>query len=146
VAWTYLAVLLATAGAAFLVVLANSTVAVVACASAAGGDDPVAGCKVGVAIWVALGGFLLCLAPAVLLVKLDWWLWSAMVAAACFLVAADAVTEWWWWAVAALVPAAAALASADWERGAHFRRAQLWTLGALDAAAAVTVVWWYLNG
>lgn len=146
VAWAYLAVVLSSVAAAVLVVLLNQTLAAVVCDRATAGDDPVASCRIGIAIWAGLGGFLLCLAPAVRLLKLDWWLWSAMLAAAGLLVATDAVTEWWWWGIAALVPAVAALASADWARGRTFRRAQLALILALDAVAAAALVWWYLKG
>ncbi|MCC6498123.1 MAG: hypothetical protein IT193_17870, partial [Propionibacteriaceae bacterium] len=91
-------------------------------------------------------GFLLCLIPALLLLKLDWWLWAAFFAGAGFLVAADAASEWWWWLTAALIPAAAALLSADWERGASVRRWQLAAVLALDAAAVTALAWWFVNG
>ncbi|MCA0294349.1 MAG: hypothetical protein LCH96_03365 [Actinobacteria bacterium] len=146
VAWSYTAIVVATAATGFLVVLFNQTVAVMVCAAAGKDTDAFAECKLGVALWVALLGFVLCLLPAVLMLKLGWWLWAAMAAAAGLLVATDAMTEWWWWAVAALVPAAAALASADWGRGRVFRRWQLGIILALDAAAAATLVWWYLKG
>lgn len=146
VAWAYLAVLLSAVAAAVLVALLNQTLATVVCDSATAGDDPVASCRIGIAIWTGLGGFLLCLAPALRLLKLDWWLWFAMLAAAGLLVATDAVTQWWWWGIAALVPAGAALASADWARGPTFRRGQLALILVLDAAAAAALVWWYLQG
>jgi hypothetical protein len=146
VAWSYLATLLAAVGALGLVVVANATVSVLVCANATGGDDPVAGCQVGLAIWVALAGFVLCSAGTVLLVKLDLWLWAALAALVGLLVAADAVTEWWWWALAALVPAAAALASAEWGRGPAFRRAQRGMLVGLAVVALAVLVAWYLLG
>jgi hypothetical protein len=146
VAWSYLASVLATVGTGVLVVLVNQTLAAVACASATGGDDPVTSCRLGFAIWAAIGGFLLCLVPAVLLLKLGWWLWAAMLAGLGFLVAVDAVDQWWWWLAAALTPAAAALISADWGRGRTVRRGQLVMLIVLDIAAGAALVWWYFNG
>lgn len=146
VAWSYLATLLAAVGALGLVVLANTTIAVPLCANATGGDDPVAGCRVGLAIWVALAGFVLCSAATVLLVKLDLWLWATLASLVGLLVAADAVTEWWWWALAALVPAAAALASAEWGRGRGFRRVQLGVLTALAVLAPAVLAAWFLRG
>nr|WP_300141785.1 hypothetical protein [Propionicimonas sp.] len=145
VAWSYLAAVLATVGAALLVVVSNQTLAVVACAAATGGDDPVTSCKLGYAIWAGVAGFLLCLIPAVLALKLDWWLWAAMVAGLGFLVAADAVDRWWWWAIAALMPAAAALVSANWGGGATVRRGQLALLVLLDVAAAAALIWWWFR-
>lgn len=147
VAWSYLSVVMAGAAMAFLVLLFNQTVAVVACAAAGGQDtDAFAECKLGVAIWVSLLGFILCLLPSVLLLKLGWWMWAAMAAAAGFLIATDAMAEWWWWVVAAFVPAAAAFATHDWERGPLFRRWQVGVILALDVAAAALLVWWYLKG
>jgi hypothetical protein len=146
VAWSYLAVVMAAAATGFLVVLFNQTVAILVCASAGKDTDAFAECKLGIAIWVALLGFILCLLPAVLLLKLHWWLWATMVAAAGFMVATDAMTEWWWWVLAAFVPALSAMASANWERGERFRRWQLAIILALDVAAAATLVWWYLKG
>lgn len=144
VAWSYLAALLAVVGAALVVVLANQTLAVLACGAASGADDAVASCKLGYAIWSGVGGFLLCLVPAVLALRLGWWLWSAMVAGLGFLVASDGMGEWWWWLAAALVPTAAALVSANWGRGRGFRRGQLAFLIVLDVGAVAALVWWYL--
>lgn len=146
VAWSYLAAVLAAIAAALLIVLSDQTLAVLACSSASGGDDAVASCKLGYVIWVGLGGFLLCLIPAVLVLKLDWWLWSAMAAGLGFLVATDSIDQWWWWALAAVLPAAASLISANWGRGRRFRRGQLVLLVVLDVAAAAALVWWYLYG
>ncbi len=148
VAWTYLAVLLALVATGLVVALANQVLAPLACPPVPGDDggDLQLGCQLGAAIWSGIVGFLLCLVPALLLLKLDWWLWAACFAGAGFLVAADAATEWWWWLVAALVPAAAALLSADWERGASVRKWQLAVVLALDAAAVAAVAWWFVNG
>lgn len=144
VAWCYLGALLAAVGTGALAVLSNQTLAVVACAGA-GGDDGVASCRLGVVLWVAVVGYLLCLLPACLLLKLGWWNWVAMTALIGLLVAADAATEWWWWAAAALVPAAAALISAEWGRGRSFRNGQLGVLILLLFGAALALVWWYLQ-
>jgi hypothetical protein len=145
IAWSYLAGVFAAVGAGLLVVISNQTVAAVACAAATGGDDPVVSCKLGYAIWTGVAGFVLCLIPAVLALKLDWWLWAAMLAGLGFLVAADAVDQWWWWAVAALVPAAAALASANGGKGERVRRGQLVVLIVLDVAAVAALVWWWFR-
>ena len=80
IAWSYLAGVFAAVGAGLLVVISNQTLAAVACAAATGGDDPVVSCKLGYAIWTGVAGFVLCLIPAVLALKLDWWLWAAMLA------------------------------------------------------------------
>ncbi len=146
VAWSYLAVVMGAAATAFLVVLANQTFSVLACSAAGRDTDAFAGCKLGVAIWVALLGFVACLLPAVLLLRLGGWMWATMAAAAGFLIASDRMTDWWWWVVAALVPAVAAVASADWERGRRLRRWQRGIILALDAAAVAALVWWYAAG
>lgn len=143
VAWTYLGALLAAVAAGVVVALVNQTTANLICPAAQGEDDAVVVCRLAFAIWSTIAAFLLCLIPALLLLKLDWWLWAAMVAGAGFLVTLDAVDQWWWWLLAALVPAAAALVSADWERGAAFRRWQLGLVLALDVAAIGALVWWF---
>ena len=147
VAWTYLGVLLAAVAAGVLVAMANQLIAPLFCPSEGGlVDDAGAVCRLGVAIWSSIAAFLLCLAPALLALKLDWWLWAATFTGAALLVVTDAVHEWWWWVLAALVPAAAALISADWDRGPVFRRRQLIGLLVLAAAALAALAWWYLNG
>lgn len=148
VAWSYLAVILALVVAGVLVAIGNQTVATLSCPAESGLvlDDAAAVCRLGVGIWVAIIGFLVCLLPALVLVKLDVWLWLAALAGTGFLVAADATDQWWWWGIAALVPAAAALASAHWSQGAVFRRWQLGLILALDVAAVVVVAFWYLHG
>jgi hypothetical protein len=147
VAWTYLAVVLAVFATGLVVVIAHQTVGAVICPPIA--DDTTgdlqAGCEVGYLIWSTMAGFLLCLVPAVLLLKLDWWVWAGMAAGAGFLVAVDQTTEWWWWLAAALIPAAAALASANWGRGPLVRRWQLIALLMLDAVAVGALAWWYVN-
>ncbi len=146
VAWSYLAAVLAAVGAALVVVLSNQTLAVFLCKGAGTAGDALASCKLGWAIWAGLIGFALCLVPALLVLKLDGWLWAAMVAGMGFLIASDAITEWWWWAVAAFVPAVASLVSANWQRGTAVRRLQLAVVLVLDLAAAAALVWWYANG
>lgn len=146
VAWSYLAAVLAAAGAGLVVVLSNQTLAVFLCRSAGSADDALASCKLGWAIWAGLAGFVLCLIPALLALKLDWWLWAAMFAGLGFLISTDAITEWWWWVVAAFVPAIASLVSANWQRGRRFRRVQLGVVLLLVAASGAALVWWYVNG
>ena len=148
VAWTYLAVILAVIGAGLVVVVSHQVLSTVICPPLADdtSGDLQASCEVGYLVWSTMAGFLLCLIPAVLLLKLDWWLWAAMVAGAGLLVAADAPTEWWWWGIAAVLPAVAALLSAHWEKGPRVRRWQLVGLLVLDAAAVAALVWWYFNG
>lgn len=145
VAWSYLAAVLAAVGAALVVVLSNQTLAQILCTGGSG-DDAIASCKLGYAIWAGLAGYVLCLVPALLVLRLDWWLWAAMFAGLGFLISTDAIDEWWWWVAAALVPAAAAVLSANWDRGARFRRVQVGLVLALDAAAVAALVWWYANG
>ena len=148
VAWTYLAVVMALFGTGLVAVVANQVLAAAVCPPSADDvtGDLQATCAVGYLIWSTIAAFLLCLIPALRLLKLDWWLWAAVVAGTGSLIAVDAATEWWWWLAAALLPAAAALASAEWERGARFRRWQLVALLVLDAAAIAALVWWYFNG
>lgn len=148
VAWTYLAVVLAVFGTGLVVVIGHQALISVICPPVAADTtgDLQATCEVGYLIWSSMAGFLVCLMPALRLLKLDWWLWAAMVAGAGFLVAVDAATEWWWWLAAALIPAAAALASANWEKGPLARRWQLIALLVLDAAAIAALVWWYFRG
>ena len=148
VAWTYLAVVLAVFGTGLVVVIGHQALSNVICppVDTDTTGDLQATCEVGYLIWSAMAGFLLCLIPALRLLKLDWWLWAAMVAGAGFLVAVDAATEWWWWGIGALLPAAAALASADWAKGPRVRRWQLIALLVLDAGAIAALAWWYLNG
>ncbi|HQZ00155.1 MAG TPA: hypothetical protein PKV13_07870 [Propionicimonas sp.] len=152
VAWTYLATLIALVAAGVVVVLGNQTVGVLVCTGAGAGagadvdaDDLAVTCRLWWAIWLAIGGFLVALLPAVRALKLDWWLWLTLVAGSGLLVALDSVTDWWWWLLAALLPAAAALASADWERGPRVRRAQLGALIGLAVAAVAALIWWYLG-
>jgi hypothetical protein len=147
VAWTYLAVVLAAFGAGLVVVVVHTALIRVICPVVEGdtAGDLQLTCEVGYVIWSSMAAFLLCLIPAVRLLKLDWWLWAAMAAAAGYLVAVDRATDWWWWAAGALVPAAAALVSADWGRGPLVRRWQLIALLALDAGAIAALVWWYFH-
>ncbi len=148
VAWTYLAVLISLTGAGLVVALASQVIAPLACPPMAGdvAGDLQLTCQLGAAIWSGIAGFLLCLVPAVRLLKLDWWLWAAVFAGVGLLVAADAASEWWWWLGAALLPAAAALLSADWGRGARVRRGQVVGLLVLVAAAIGALVWWFFTG
>ena len=148
VAWTYLAVVLALFGTGLIVVFTNMVLSGVVCPPVAGDDagDVQTSCQVGFLIWSTIAVFLLCLIPAVRLLKLDWWLWATVVAGAGFLVAIDAATEWWWWVCAGLVPAIAALISADWAKGPRVRRWQLMGVLMLDAAAIAALAWWYLAG
>ncbi|MGC3993518.1 MAG: hypothetical protein QM779_05250 [Propionicimonas sp.] len=143
VAWSYVAALLAGIGMALLVVLSNQTLGVLVCSGLGSTDDAVADCKLGFVIWTAVVGYVLCLLPAVLLLRLGWWIWVSMAALAGILVSTDAVTDWWWWVAAALVPAVAALISADWGRGRVFRRVQLAVLLVLVVVAGALLWWWY---
>ncbi|MFT4108015.1 hypothetical protein [Propionicimonas sp.] len=143
VAWSYVAALLAGIGTALLVVLSNQTLAVIVCSGLGSTDDAIADCKLGFGIWTAVIGYVVCLLPAVLLLRLGWWIWVSMAALAGLLVSTDAVTQWWWWAAAALVPAVAALISAEWGAGRVFRRVQLGVLLLLVVAAGVLLWWWY---
>ena len=147
VAWTYLAVVLAVFGAGLVVVIVHTALISVICPAVDGdtAGDLQATCQVGYVIWASMAAFLLCLIPALLLLKLDWWLWAAVAAGTGYLVAVDQATQWWWWAAGALVPAAAALLSADWGRGRVVRRWQLVALVVLDAGALAAVVWWYFT-
>ncbi|MGV8909306.1 MAG: hypothetical protein ACOH1Y_10015 [Propionicimonas sp.] len=148
VAWTYLGVVLALFGTGLIVVFTNMVLTGALCPPVAGDDagDVQTSCQVGFLIWSTIAAFLLCLMPTLRLLKLDWWLWAAVVAGAGFLVAIDAATEWWWWACAALIPAIAALISADWSRGARVRRWQLVGVLVLDAGAIAALAWWYFAG
>ncbi len=145
VAWAYLAGLLALVGAGLLVVLANQVFPALVCPAGPDLAEANLSCRLGLVIWSGIGGFLLCLVPAVLLLKLDWWLWLALAAGAGLLLAADAVDQWWWWSLAAALPAAAALVSADWAKGPGFRRAQLAGLLCLLAVAIAALAWWFLR-
>lgn len=145
VAWAYLVSLAAVVGSAGLVVLTNQTVAVVAC-HAASGDGAVADCKFAWMLWSGLAGFMLCLIPAALALKLDWWFVATAWGLAGLLLAADSIGEWWWWALALILPAAAALLSADWQRGLRWRRAQLISVISLGVVACAALVWWFLHG
>jgi len=148
VAWTYLAVVFAILGTGLVVVIGHTAFTNSVCPPITGDTtgDLQATCEVGYLIWSAVLGYLLCLIPALRLLKLDWWLWAALAAGSGFLVAVDAVAEWWWWGIAALLPAAAALISHDWEKGPVVRRWQLAGLLGLDVAAIAALVWWYVNG
>jgi hypothetical protein len=141
IAWSYVACLFSGLVAGLLIVVTNASLAAVLCRAATG--DDFSDCKFAWVIWVGIVGFVLCLLPAVLLLKLDAWLWAAAAAAMAFLVASGAIDQWWWWTLAAVVPAAAAVLSANWERGRALRRAQLVLLVLLDVAAAATLFWWY---
>ena len=143
VAWTYLAVVVALFGTGLVVAIANTAAGAVCPPVADDIGDLQTSCQVGYLIWSTIAAFLLCLIPAIRLLKLDWWLWAAVVAGAGFLVAIDGATEWWWWVGAALVPAVAALVSAEWGRGPRVRRWQLVGVLLLDAAAIVALVWWF---
>ena len=104
VAWAYLAGLLALVGAGLLVVLANQVFPALVCPAGPDLAEANLSCRLGLVIWSGIGGFLLCLVPAVLLLKLDWWLWVALAAGAGLMLAADAVDQWWWWTLAAAQP------------------------------------------
>ncbi len=147
VAWTYLAVVLAIFCAALVVVTVHTALIGVICPAVPGDTegDLQTTCEVGYVIWSSMAAFLLCLIPALRLLKLDWWLWAAMVAGAGFLIAIDAATEWWWWGIGALIPAAAALISADWAKGRRVRVWQRAGLLVLDAGAITALVWWYFH-
>ena len=146
VAWTYVAALIAVVAAGLLVVIGNQTVGVAVCTAVGDpADDLVVSCRLWWAIWLAIGGFVLALIPAVRALKLDWWLALTLVSGAALLVSLDAVTAWWWWLLAALLPALAALASADWSQGPRFRRTQLIVLMVLAVLAVAAVIWWYLG-
>ncbi len=140
VAWSYVACLLAGLVTGLLVVVTNAAVAPALCRAATG--DDFSDCKFAWVVWVGIIGFVLCLLPAAVMLKLGPWLWAAAVAGLAFLVASGAIDQWWWWMLAALVPAAAALVSANWERGQAVRRAQLVLVVVLDIAAAATLLWW----
>jgi hypothetical protein len=142
VAWSYLAALISTLCATGLVLVANQTAAAVLCRAA----EDAADCKLGWAIWLALGGFLLSLIPIALKLKLDWLLVAAMWAGVGLWVAFDAIDQWWWWVIAPLLPAASALFTADWRGGVMVRRVQVAGVVALVAAAVGALIWWYLRG
>lgn len=143
VAWTYVACVLAGVVTGLLIVVTNVSVAPVLCRAATG--DDFSDCKFAWVIWVGIVGFVLCLLPTVLMLKLGAWLWAAALAGLAFLVASGALDQWWWWALAGLTPAAAALVSANWERGQTVRRIQLALVIVLDVAAVAALVWWYGN-
>ncbi len=146
VAWSYLAALLALVVTGIVVALANQTLANLLCITNSTVDDAAAACRLGVAIWVTIVAFVLCLLPALLLVKLDVWLWLAAVAGAGFLVVLDAADQWWWWMVGLLVPALAALVSARWSGRRGVRRWQEAGILTSVAAAVAALAWWYVNG
>jgi hypothetical protein len=144
IAWTYLASLLAAIAAAGLVTLATQSLARVVCQSTTA--DAASSCRMGLYIWVALLGFLVCLIPLARVVKLDWLLIISMWAGAALWLASDSIGDWWWWAIGLLLPASAAAVSADWERGPKFRRCQWIVVSALAVAGLAAVIWWYVNG
>lgn len=148
VAWAYLASLLAAVVAGLLVVIADQSLVPLFCPAPTGStaDDAAATCQLAWAVSTAILGFLAVLAPILLLLRQDWWLWLAFVAGLSLLVIADAVTQWWWWLGLVLLPAAAALASTRW--GA---RPRVWAIqrGVILVGAVVAVAllaWWYLGG
>lgn len=143
VAWSYVACLLAGLVTGLLIVVTNAAVAPALCRAATG--DDFGDCKFAWVVWVGVIGFVLCLLPAALALKLGPWMWAAAAAGLALLVASGAIDQWWWWVLAALVPAAAALMSANWERGPVFRRVQYVLIAVLDVAAVVALVWWLLN-
>lgn len=144
VAWSYLACLGAAVLAAFLVVISNTVIAPAVCGPATG--DTFGDCKLAWLIWVGIVGFVACLLPAVLVLRLGAWLWAVAVAGFAFLLTAGAVDQWWWWVLVLLVPAASALVSTDWEKGAGLRWVQRVVILLLDVAATVALVLWYRAG
>jgi len=144
VAWSYLACLGSALVTGLVVVISNAVVAPALCGPSTG--DTFGDCKLAWLIWVGIIGFVVCLLPAVLVLRLGAWVWAAALAGFAFLVAAGAVDQWWWWLLALMVPAVAALVSAEWQRGPGLRWAQRALILLLDAAAAVTLVVWYRNG
>ena len=75
VAWTYLAVVLAVFGTGLVVVVAHTAFTTFVCPPVPEDTtgDLQATCEVGYLIWSAFAAFLVCLIPALRLLKLDWW-------------------------------------------------------------------------
>lgn len=144
VAWAYLSSLIAAVGAGALALLATQTLAVGLCRGSVDGD--IADCKLGWAIWSSVAAFLLLLVPIAWRARLGWWFSVVMWAGVGWWVASDAIDQWWWWAAAIVLPAVAALLSADWDRGARFRRVQLGVVVAALVGAVSALIWWYLHG
>lgn len=143
-----MACVLAAVAAGLLVVIADQAFVPLFCPAAIEGtfDDAAATCQLAWAVTTAILGFLAVLAPILLLLKQDWWLWLAFVAGLALLVVAAAVTEWWWWLSLVLLPAVAALASTRWNAAPR-----VWAIqrGVVLAAAGVAVgvlAWWYIGG
>lgn len=148
VAWAYLASLLAAVVAGLLVVIADQALVPLFCPGSTEGtlDDAAATCQLAWALSTAILGFLAVLAPILLLLKQDWWLWLAFVAGLSLLVVADAVTQWWWWLSLLLLPAAAALASTRWSAGTRVWAIQRGVILACAVVAVGLLVWWYVGG
>ena len=143
VAWSYVASLAAAIVTGLLVVITNAMVAPAACSAATGSDF--ADCKFGWLIWVTIAGFVLCLLPAALALKLGAWMWATAASALGLLMTTGAYDQAWWWVTVALVPAAAALLSANWERGDGLRWTQRAVIAVLGIAAIVAIAWWFAN-
>ena len=143
IAWTYLGCVLALVVGALVLLAVNALVAGYGCRLA--DTDAVADCQLAWAIVAFGAGTLAGFGIVVKPLKLDVWVWVALVVLGLAMLMVGQVWAVWWWLVLLCVPALAAVASAPWAKG------RAWTLHraamlVLLAVVLVGAVVWYVAG
>ena len=149
IAWTYLAALIAFGVAMVVVVIVNAVVAGAGCRLP--DENDALACRLGWDIIAALAAFLLVFGAVARPLKLDVWVWVALVAGMVGYLAAAILGglppgEWWTWAGLLLIPAIAAAASAPWWPKPPGRVAHRVVLAVLAVGAVVAAVYAVFGG
>ena len=143
VAWTYLGCLLALVVGGLVLVVVNALVVGYGCRLA--DADAVADCQLAWAIVAFGAGTLAGFGIVVKPLKLDVWVWVALVVLGLAMLVIGQITAVWWWLVLLCIPALAALASAPWGKGRARTVRQVVMLVLLVVALAGAAVWYVLG-